>query len=80
MTFSTTHAFFRSSSFVIEPCFIFKSCLEGTANIYVNNKQYNTLIATKDSILIASAYDFAEIFNGRNRQISKLGLLYAKTK
>ena len=45
--------------------------------IYVNKKQYNELVAIKDSMIIASVHDFAEIFNGYGREKNKLGRLYA---
>lgn len=53
-------------------------CLNGSSRkVYVNKKQYNELIAIKDSVLIASTHDFSEIFNGNGREIDELGRLYA---
>ena len=54
----------------------YSSALEGVTGIYVTKKQYETLVAVKDSIVIASSHDFAEIFNGYGKQIYELGKLY----
>jgi len=49
---------------------------ESSWRMYINKKQYDELIAIKDSILIASIHDFSEIFNGYGKQLEKLGNLY----
>ena len=49
---------------------------ESNWRMYINKKQYDELIAIKDSMLIASVHDFAEIFNGYGRKKGKAGNLY----